>query len=272
MSRIATRFDTLRQQGRRALIPYLMSGDPTPETTVPLLHALVAAGADLIELGIPFSDPIADGPVIQAAGERALANGIALGHVVDMVADFRRQDATTPIILMGYMNPVEIMGYERFAGAAAKAGTDGVLIVDLPPEEATDLVVVLERHGLDPIFLTAPTTSQQRLAHIAELARGFIYYVSLKGVTGADRLDTSAVEAKLAQLRALTTLPLGVGFGISTPQAAAQVATIADAVVVGSALVARMGEHRHDPPALTAAVTELVVAMRKAMDRDAAVA
>ncbi len=272
MSRITTRFETLRQRGRRALVPYLMSGDPNRATTVPLMHALVAAGADLIELGIPFSDPMADGPVIQAAGERALDNGVALGHVLEMVAEFRRQDVATPVVLMGYLNPIEIMGYERFAGAAAKAGVDGVLTVDLPPEESTELVAELESHGLDPIFLTAPTTSHQRLAHIAELAKGFIYYVSLKGVTGADRLDTSTVEAKLRELRALTTLPVGVGFGISTPQAAAQVAAIADAVVVGSALVARMGEHRDDPSALTAAVTELVVEMRQAMDRDAAMA
>ena len=272
MSRIEARFRALGSQGRRALIPYLMAGDPSRETTVPLMHALVAAGADLIELGVPFSDPMADGPVIQAAGERALGNGIRLRDVLDLVQEFGRRDTDTPVVLMSYLNPIEAMGYQRFAAASAAAGADGALTVDLPPEEAGDLVAALESHGLDPIFLTAPTTTHERLGRIAEIGRGFVYYVSLKGVTGADRLDTSSVQAKIAELRGLTGLPLGVGFGISTPEMAAAVARFADAVVVGSALVKRMGEHRTDPAALSASVSGLLADMRRAMDRSVAAA
>jgi tryptophan synthase alpha chain len=270
MSRIEARFRSLRGIGRRALIPYIMAGDPTAATTVPLMHALVAAGADLIELGVPFSDPMADGPVIQAAGERSLANGIRLATVLDLLSVFRRDDPETPIILMGYLNPIEAMGYQKFAAAAAAAGADGILTVDLPPEEATDLVDALESKGLDPIFLTAPTTTAARLERIAAMGRGFVYYVSLKGVTGATRLDTASVESKIAELREFTGLPLAVGFGISTPEMAVQVARIADAVVVGSTLVKHMAAHVDDPSALTAAVCGLLSEMRQAMDRDGA--
>jgi tryptophan synthase alpha chain len=266
MSRIESRFNALARAGRKALIPYVMAGDPSPGETVPLMQALVEAGADLIELGVPFSDPMADGPVIQAAGERALAHGVALHHVLEMVNRFRRQDPDTPVLLMGYLNPIEAMGYDAFADAAAAAGVDGVLTVDLPPEESAELLSALDRTGLDPIFLTAPTTREDRLERIARAARGFIYYVSLKGVTGSDALDTASVSEKLAKLRAFTPLPLGVGFGISTPEAAARVGALADGVVVGSALVRRVGEFGHDPVRMRSEVCALVSGMRSALD------
>jgi tryptophan synthase alpha chain len=243
-----------------------MAGDPSPGETVPLMQALVEAGADLIELGVPFSDPMADGPVIQAAGERALANGVALHDVLEIVARFRQLDPDTPVLLMGYLNPIEAMGYDAFAEAAAAAGVDGVLTVDLPPEESTELLSALDRSGLDPIFLTAPTTRDERLERIARAARGFIYYVSLKGVTGSDALDTAGVREKLEKLRALTSLPLGVGFGISTPEAAARVGALADGVVVGSALVRRVGEFGHDPARMRNEVCALLRGMRSALD------
>ena len=266
MNRIEQRFKTLARDRRKALIPYVMAGDPSLAETVPLMHALVEAGADLIELGVPFSDPMADGPVIQAAGERALAQGVSLQDVLGLLRRFRADDTDTPVLLMGYLNPIEIMGYDTFADAAASAGVDGVLTVDLPPEESDPLLNALDRVGLDAIFLTAPTTSELRLKRIAEAARGFIYYVSLKGVTGSDAIDTDGVERKLAKLRALTDLPLGVGFGIATPEAAAKVGAFADAVVVGSALVRRVGEFGGDPEHMRQEVCALLGNMRAALD------
>jgi len=269
MSRIAARFEALRQAGRKALIPYVTAGDPEPGVTVPLMHAMVEAGADIIELGVPFSDPMADGPVIQAACERALRHHVALHDVLDMVKAFREGDAETPVVLMGYLNPVEVMGYEAFARAAAEAGVDGVLTVDMPPEEADALVAALRGQGLDPIFLIAPTTTAERIRRIADHASGFLYYVSFKGVTGANRLDVDAVARKLEEVRAATSLPVGVGFGIRDAGSAAAVARVADAVVVGSALVSRIGDLANRPEAVAGAVTEVLAGMRAAMDEQA---
>ncbi len=268
MSRIETRFRHLRDQGRTALVPYVTAGDPDPDFTVPLMHAMVAAGADLIELGVPFSDPMADGPVIQAACERALAHRVNLRQVLAMVRRFRAQDPHTPVVLMGYLNPVEAMGYEAFAAAAAEAGVDGVLTVDLPPEEGEALWEALDAHGLDPIFLLAPTTSDARVQALVGRARGFLYYVSLKGVTGAAHLDLAAVAERIRALRAFTALPLGVGFGIRDAEAAARVARFADAVVVGSALVRQIERHLGHRDETLEAVTGLLRAMRRAMDAE----
>jgi tryptophan synthase alpha chain len=227
----------------------------------------VSAGADIIELGVPFSDPMADGPVIQRAAERALRHGVTLRQVLGMVREFRTMDATTPIVLMGYLNPVEAMGYEQFATAAADAGIDGVLTVDLPPEEADALKQALARHALDAIYLLAPTSSTERIQLIASAASGFIYYVSLRGVTGASHLDLIEVEQKLKAIRARSTLPLGVGFGIGTPEAAAAVAAIADAVIVGSAIVRRMEELAGQPDRILTEVPGFLRTLRAAMDQ-----
>ncbi len=260
MSRIGERFQALRAAGRTALVPYLTAGDPEPAATVPLMHRLVAAGADLLELGVPFSDPMADGPVIQAACERALAHGVRLRDVLEMVAAFRREDPETPVVLMGYLNPVEAMGYQAFATEAAAAGVDGVLTVDLPPEEAGPLVAELRPRGLDPVFLAAPTTTEARARRIAEQAGGFLYYVSLKGVTGAGHLDVGEVARRVEALRAAVALPVGVGFGIRDPRSAARVARVADAVVVGSALVDRLAREGEE------AAVALLAALREAVD------
>lgn len=266
MNRLQVCFAALRQAGRTALIPYLTAGDPAPAWTVPLMNALVAAGADVIELGVPFSDPMADGPVIQAACERALAHRVNLPQVLDRVREFRRRDARTPVVLMGYLNPVEAMGYAAFAQAAAQAGVDGVLTVDLPPEEAGDLIKELRARAIDPIFLLAPTSSEERIARICAAASGFVYYVSLKGVTGSARLDVAEVADKLARIRARTDLPIGVGFGIQDAESAARVAAVADAVVVGSALVRRIGALAAQPDKIEAEIGSLLAAMRRAMD------
>lgn len=242
MSRIAARFAELKSKQRKALIPYVMAGDPNPAVTVPLLHDLVAAGADLLELGLPFSDPMADGPVIALAAERALAGGTSTLDVLAMVAEFRQQDPETPIVLMGYLNPIEIIGYERFVAQAEQAGVDGLLLVDLPPEEAASLDGILQQHHIDPIFLLAPTTSAARIAHVVNAARGYVYYVSLKGVTGSSALDTDEVAQRIAQIRQQTDLPIGVGFGIRDRVSAQAVGRVADGVIVGSVLVQPFGE------------------------------
>jgi len=265
MSRLAGCFERLRASGRKALIPYVTAGDPSPTLTVPLLRAMVQAGADVIELGVPFSDPMADGPVIQRASERALAHHVSLHGVLDLVREFRRGDAATPVVLMGYLNPVEAMGYAAFAAAAADAGVDGVLTVDLPPEEAGGLLGALEAHGLDPIFLVAPNTTAERLRRISAAARGFIYYVSLKGVTGAAHLDIESVRGKVAEMRRCTALPIGVGFGIRDAAAAAAVADVADAVVIGSALVKIIEESGRDGD-VVARVSARLAEMRRAID------
>lgn len=267
MSRIAEKMQALQQQGRRALIPYIAAGDPEPWVTVPLMHALVKNGADILELGVPFSDPMADGPVIQRAAERALKHRISLTNVLAMVREFRDKDKTTPVVLMGYLNPIEVMGYPHFAQEAAAAGVDGVLTVDLPPEEAHGFQAAMKGQGLDTIFLLAPTSPVERIKLIAKAASGFIYYVSLRGVTGAANLDVREVAAKLKEIRGHTKLPLGVGFGIGSPEAAAQVAEFADAVIVGSAVVKRMEEMAAKPDKILIEVPAFIARLREAMDQ-----
>ncbi|MGB7650773.1 MAG: tryptophan synthase subunit alpha [Gallionella sp.] len=237
MNRIDRCFAALKNNNRKALIPFITAGDPSREMTVPLLHALVAAGADVLELGVPFSDPMADGPTIQRASERALKLGVSLRSVLDMVAEFRKQDATTPVVLMGYGNPIEAMGWAAFAQRAALVGVDGVLTVDFPPEESHDAFEHLQRHNIAPIFLLAPTTKESRIAQVAKLARGYVYYVSLKGVTGSGSIDLSAIADKMPQLRKYIKLPIGVGFGIRDAATAKAVAALCDGVVVGSRIV-----------------------------------
>ena len=266
MSRLEQRFAELRTQGRRALIPYVTAGDPEPRVTVPLMHALVEGGADVLELGVPFSDPMADGPIIQQASERALQHHVTLHDVLGMVREFRRRNKATPVVLMGYLNPIEVLGYGDFARDAADAGVDGVLTVDLPPEEASEFVLALRAHQLDPIFLLAPTSDAERIGKILAVASGFVYYVSLRGVTGAGHLDLTEVRAKVAAIRKQTKLPVGVGFGIGSPQAAADVAEFADAVVVGSALVRRIAAQAAHPENIPAEARSFMAALRAAMD------
>jgi tryptophan synthase alpha chain len=240
MSRLATRFAELRAARRAGLVIFVTAGDPHPDQTVDLMHALVEAGADVLELGVPFSDPMADGPVIQRASERALAQGMDLRRVLDQVRAFRESDTTTPLVLMGYLNPIEQMGVERFATAAAAAGVDGVLTVDLPFDEEPAHAAALKSAGLDSIFLLAPTSGPERARAVAAQASGFLYYVSVRGVTGAGKVDLADVQAQVQALKKHTTLPVGVGFGVRTPQAAAQIASFADAVVVGSAVIEQL--------------------------------
>lgn len=237
MSRFDATFSRLKQQGKSALIPFITAGDPGPKHTVPLMHTLVEAGADVIELGVPFSDPMADGPTIQRASERALAHGVSLAMVLEMVAEFRKKNADTPVVLMGYANPIEAMGVASFADRASAAGVDGVLVVDYPPEESADFAAALHAKNLAPIYLLAPTSSAERIAQVAKLARGFVYYVSLKGVTGAANIDTAEVERNVVRLKAALPLPVGVGFGIRDAASAKAVAGFADAVVIGSRIV-----------------------------------
>ena len=240
MNRIDQRFAQLRAAGRKALIPYVAAGDPSPAITVELMHALVEGGADLIELGVPFSDPMADGPVIQRATERAIAQGVGLSQVLDFVRAFRRRDDQTPIVLMGYANPVERFGVDAFVAAAKDAGVDGVLVVDYPPQECEDFARRLKAAGLAPIFLLAPTSTDQRIAEVGRIASGYVYYVSLRGVTGAGHLDTSAVASMLPRIRAHVGVPVGVGFGIRDAQTAKAIGSLADAVVIGSRLIELM--------------------------------
>jgi len=272
VSRIRERFDDLRKRGRKALIPFVTGGDPDPSVTVPLLHSLVAAGADIVELGVPFSDPMADGPVIQRASERALVKHVNLHRVLSMVREFRERDKDTPVILMGYLNPYEVMGYEKSAESAAEVGVDGILTVDLPPEEAEAFVSALREYGLDPIFLVAPTSDQRRVARICQWASGFVYYVALKGVTGSSHLDVESVARKVTAIKAQTDLPVGVGFGIRDAAAAAQIGRVSDAVVVGSALVQRiesLGDHQEK---ILESVSALVREMREALDEESILA
>ncbi|CAL1240152.1 tryptophan synthase subunit alpha [Candidatus Methylocalor cossyra] len=266
MSRLTARFDALRQAHRTALIPFLTAGDPDPEFTVPALHAMVKAGADILELGVPFSDPMADGPVIQRASERALAHKTSLRRVLEMVRLFRTADQATPLVLMGYLNPIEAMGYRAFAEAAGDAGVDGVLTVDLPPEEAGELLPPLREAGIDPIYLLAPNSSLERIRRMGQLGRGYLYYVSLKGVTGASHLDLAEVERKLAEIRTLTALPVGVGFGVKDAATAAALGRFADAVVVGSALVEKIEAALDDPARALGAIVALLESMRAALD------
>jgi tryptophan synthase alpha chain len=236
-ARIDAVFARLRAEGRKALIPYFTAGHPTRELAVPMMHALAAAGADVIELGVPFSDPMADGPVIQKSGEHALRLGVGLGDVIGWVREFRRTDDVTPIVLMGYLNPIERMGAEVFVARAAEAGVDGVLVVDLPPEEAETFGPLLKANGLDPIFLVAPTSTPDRIAQVGRIASGYVYYVSLKGVTGSGAIDVDEVLSALPAIREATGLPVGVGFGIRDGATAAAIAKRADAVVIGTRLI-----------------------------------
>lgn len=266
MSRIHERFTQLQQERRKALITYLTAGDPNPDFTVPLMHAMVQAGADILELGVPFSDPMAEGPVIQHAMERALLHHVSLHQVIDMVAKFRTENQQTPVLLMGYLNPVEVMGYENFVNKAAAAGVDGVLLVDLPPEEAGELLQHTRPQGLDVVFLVAPTTTDQRIKTIAESSSGFVYYVSLKGVTGAGHLDTNEVQQRVTRIKSFTSLPVGVGFGIKDGDSAKSISAVADAVVVGSALVRLVEANIPSLDKTRAAVAKLIGEMRQAMD------
>lgn len=264
MSRIQPRFEALRKAKRKALIPYITAGDPLPTLTVPLMHALVEAGADILELGVPFSDPMADGPVIQRSSERALAHGVGLRDVIGMVRKFREKDRDTPVVLMGYANPVEAMGVEGFVAEAGAAGVDGVIIVDYPPEECEPFCNLAKSHGIDPVFLLAPTSTERRIQDVARIGSGYLYYVSLKGVTGAGNLDLADVAARIPKIRAATHLPIGVGFGIRDPESARQIAQTADAVVIGSRIIQEIesaGAER-----AVARIKELVRPIRAALD------
>ncbi len=264
MSRIQTTFATLKAENKKALIPYITAGDPHPQYTVDLMHEMVASGADIIELGVPFSDPMADGPVIQRASERALEHKVGLRKVLELVEEFRRQDAHTPIVLMGYANPIEAMGVSTFANAAKKAGVDGVLTVDYPPEECEDFIHALNQHDIDSIFLLSPTTEKQRVELIVRQATGFLYYVSLKGVTGAANLDVNEVKSRVAEIRQQTTLPIGVGFGVKDAATAKAVAAFADAVVVGSRTVLTIEQSSEDT--LIENISTLIEELRTAID------
>ena len=264
MSRIDAAFAGLRARRRKALVPYITVGDPQADGTASIMSAMAAAGADVIELGVPFSDPMADGPVIQRAGERALARGVGMRHVLAAVREFRRHDGATPVVLMGYANPIERYGSERFADAAADAGVDGVLVVDYPPEECEPFVALLGARAIDPIFLIAPTSTDARIASVAAVARGYVYHVSLKGVTGAGGIDIASVARTVDRIKTQVQLPVGVGFGIRDAETARAVAEVADAVVIGTALVQRLeAAGRGEAPRVGAA---FIAEMRAAMD------
>ena len=268
MSRISKCFERLSNENKKALVIYIMAGDPDRSVTVDLMHEMVAAGVSMIELGVPFTDPEADGPVIQEAAKRALAQNISLRDTLEMVARFRERDQDTPIVLMGYLNPIEKMGYEAFAKAASTAGVDGTITVNVPPEEGEVLDRLLIEHDVDPVYLLAPTTSEDRARLIFSKTRGFAYYVSLKGTTGAATLDVVDVRERLAKLRPHATVPIAVGFGIKTGAAAAEVAGIADGVVIGAAVVGIMGEAA--PADVPGKVAGFVRQIRAAMDADGA--
>jgi len=267
MSRIQAVFQALKAQGRKALIPYVTAGDPFPDATVELMLAMAEAGADVIELGVPFSDPMADGPVIQRAAERALAKGIGMPHVLDFVRGFRRQNDTTPIVLMGYANPIERYDQRRGEGAfvrdAKEAGVDGVLVVDYPPEECEAFATQLKAQQLDPIFLLAPTSTEQRMKHVGRIASGYVYYVSLKGVTGAGGIDVKAVGEMVPRIQAHVSVPVGVGFGIRDAETAKAVAAVSDAVVIGSRIVQLLETQTRDnvAPAGAAFIAEIRAAL-----------
>ena len=264
MSRIAATFDALRTRGRKGLIPYITAGDPYPDATVEIMLAMAKAGADVIELGVPFSDPMADGPVIQKASERALARHIGMPQVLSFARGFRAKNDQTPLVLMGYANPIERYGSERFIADAKAAGVDGVLVVDYPPEEAEPFARSLQAHAIDPIFLLAPTSTDERMREVGRLASGYVYYVSLKGVTGAGHLDTAAVAQMMPRIKAEVNVPVGVGFGIRDAQSARAVAAVSDAVVIGSALVQLL--ETRDRASVAAAAADFIGGIRAALD------
>jgi tryptophan synthase alpha chain len=268
MSRIEQRFANLARARRKGLIPYIAAGDPTPELTVPLLHALAQAGADVIELGVPFSDPMADGPVIQRASERALRNGVGLRRTLAMVSEFRRKDAETPMVLMGYANPIEAFGIDAFARAAADAGVDGVIVVDYPPEECEAFAKTMHNAGIDPIFLLAPTSTEERIRRVARIASGFLYYVALTGTTGAGTLDVNSVLGRIPLIKQHVRVPVGVGFGIKDGASAQAVAKVADAVAIGSRLIQELENTPRERA--VEAIGKLLSDIRRAIDAPAA--
>ncbi|MDJ0956304.1 MAG: tryptophan synthase subunit alpha [Arenicellales bacterium] len=265
MARIDTTFAELKSKNQPALITFITAGDPNLETTVPLMHALVSAGADIVELGVPFSDPMADGPVIQQASERALSQGVGTNDVLNLVREFRKDNDTTPIVLMGYLNPIEIMGYESFSAALAEAGADGIIVVDMPPEEGAELSDILRQHNISQVFLLAPTSTADRIQLICKQASGFIYYVSLRGVTGASHVDAAEVESRLDVIKSASKVPVGVGFGIDSPAAAADIARFADAVIVGSALVRIVADNATDLDQLIDKATAFIESLSNAV-------
>jgi tryptophan synthase alpha chain len=265
MSKIKNIFQSLKKQGQKAFIPFITAGDSGLDNTFELMQTLVANGADVIELGVAFSDPMADGPVIAKAHERALATGVSLHDVLTLVKKFRQTNDTTAIVLMGYLNPIEVFGYQAFANAAQASGVDGVLVVDMPPEEAKDLKVCLDRAEIDFIFLVAPTTTNERLAALADIASGFVYFVSLKGVTGAGHLDIDAVNTNMRRIRQFINLPIGVGFGIKDAATAKAVSKLADAVIVGSSLVSFVEKYNKNKAKMLANVGALANEISKAI-------
>lgn len=264
MSRIQTTLTALAEKKRKGLIPFITAGDPAPELTVPLMHALVAGGADIIELGVPFSDPMADGPVIQRASERALAKGVGMHDVLRFVKEFRVTDDATPVVLMGYANPIERMGASVFIENARQAGVDGVLVVDYPPEECQEFAAALKDNGLDPIFLLAPTSTEERIEQVGAIASGYVYYVSLKGVTGSGHLDLDAVATKIPAIKKHVKVPVGVGFGIRDAATAKAIASVSDAVVIGSRIIQEL--ESTPPETAVQAVREFIAGIRKALD------
>lgn len=264
MSRIPQTFERLQLTGRKALIPFITAGYPDEALTVPLMQTLVAAGVDIIELGVPFSDPMADGPTIQRASEHALAKGMSLKKILELVRQFRATDTETPVVLMGYANPIEAMGLDIFAQNASAAGVDGVLVVDYPPEEAEAFGEAMRQYNMDPIFLLAPTSSEERIREVAKIASGYVYYVSLKGVTGSGALNVDEVARRLPQIRESTGLPVGVGFGIRDAATAGRIAQVADAVVVGSRIIEEI--EQSTPEDVCERVHALVSGLRQAMD------
>jgi tryptophan synthase alpha chain len=264
MSRIQGRFEALAKAKRKALIPYITAGDPHPALTVPLLRALVEGGADILELGVPFSDPMADGPVIQRAGERALKHGVGLSDVLKMVREFRKSDEATPVVLMGYANPVEAMGVEKFIAAAGTAGVDGVIVVDYPPEECEQFAALAKKADIDPVFLLAPTSTDKRIGEVARIGSGYLYYVSLRGVTGASHIDLAEISSRIPKIRAATKLPIGVGFGIRDADSARRVAASADAVVIGSRIIEEIEAGKPEDAAMR--VKAFLKPIRQALD------
>ncbi len=264
MSRIQKTFAALAAQNKKGLIPFITAGDPEPGLTVALMHALVAGGADVIELGVPFSDPMADGPVIQRASERALANGVSLKQVLQWVREFRQTNADTPVVLMGYANPIERMGEAAFSAAARDAGVDGVLVVDYPPEECETFAALMRDNGMDPIFLLAPTSTDDRIAAVGKVASGYVYYVSLKGVTGSATLDLDSVAARMPLIKKHVNLPVGVGFGIRDAQTARAIGGVADAVVIGSRLVQLLEDAPRE--AAVESLRSFIAGIREALD------
>jgi tryptophan synthase alpha chain len=264
MSRIQGCFEALAKAKRKALIPYITAGDPHPSLTVPLMRGLVEAGSDIIELGVPFSDPMADGPVVQRAGERALKHGVGLSTVLEMVNAFRKSDSATPVVLMGYANPIEAMGADKFVTAAKAAGVDGVIVVDYPPEECLDFSALMKKNDIDPIFLLAPTSTEKRIDEVARSGSGYLYYVSLRGVTGAANIDVSDIKEKIPAIRKATRMPIGVGFGIRDAESAKRIAQTADAVVIGSRIIQEIEDGK--PEEAVARVKNFLKPIREALD------